>query len=59
MCHCLVVTFGAGITCSGRHPAGGPVEPSFVGSEGADGGGGRELVVGDVPVLHAEAVQAD
>lgn len=48
-----------GGTCSGRHPARGSVEPSYVGSKGVDRRGGGELVVGDVPVLHAEAVQAD
>lgn len=57
MCNRLVVMLGG--TCSRRHPAGGPVEPSFVGSKGVDRRGGGELVVGDIPVLHAEAVQTD
>lgn len=48
-----------GVTCSRRHPAGGPVEPSIVRSKGVDRRGGGDLVVGDVPVLHAEAVQAN
>lgn len=54
-----MTTGDGGGTGSGRHPAGVPVQPSFVGSEGVDGGGGGQLAVGDVPVLHAEAVQTN